>query len=88
MEGFVDVFGAVEPDALAAAIAMEAHQRSAEALVVAMNELDDEDRGLNELQKVRLVEMASKCLDGFEASVRAELKTEFDRIRVRVADDA
>lgn len=83
VEDFVDVLGAVEPRALAGAIAAEAHRRAAEALVIAANYLEDDGRGLNELQKIELVASGSRCLDGFEAAVLAELADAFKRIRVR-----
>jgi hypothetical protein len=88
MQGFVDVLGAVEPRALAGAIAADAHRRVAEALVLTMNHLEDDGCGLNEMQKIALVGSASRCMDGFEDSVMAELRDEFERIRVREVDDA
>jgi len=88
VEGFVDVLGAVEPRALAGGIAADAHRRLAEALVITMNHLEEDGRGLNELQKIALVGSTSRCLDGFEESVLAELGREFEQIRVRESDDA
>jgi hypothetical protein len=45
-EGFVDVKGQVEPRAIAGAIASDAHRRVAEAIVLTMTWLEEDDRRL------------------------------------------
>jgi hypothetical protein len=87
MEGFVNVKGTVEPRALAGAIATDAHHRVAEAVALTIDHLEEDGRGLNEMQKIVLVSRASLCLDGFEASVLADLAETFERIQVREPGD-
>ena len=83
MDGLVNVSGTVEPKALAGGIASEAHGRVAEAIALAINQLEEGRNGFNELQKIALVKSTIWCMDGFEASVLADLADTFGRIRVQ-----
>jgi hypothetical protein len=87
MDGFVDVLGAVEPRAIAGAIARDAHERMAEAIAVTRDALENGGRGLSQVQEVELLLNASRALDGFEAATLAVLERAFEPIRVREDGD-
>lgn len=57
-------------DALAASIAKDVLDRAAETIVLTMDWLEEDDRELNQMQKVQLVETALQCFDGVETQVR------------------
>lgn len=76
--GFVEVGGTLEPAAIAAEIASDAHRRVAEAMTLTVDHLDYDDHGLNQLQKVELTENFLRCLDGFERSTLDELMRRFE----------
>lgn len=70
--GFVGVAGTLEPKALAASIATDAHDRVGEILALVDDWLREDGRELNQRQKVELMATALRCMDGFE---RATLDT-------------
>ena len=79
--GFVEVTGALEPRALAAGIATDAHKRVAEALALTIDNLEEDDNPLNQTQKIQFLEVALRCMDGFEREVLETLVGEIDRAR-------
>jgi hypothetical protein len=81
--GFVDVMGALEPDAIGRGIAMSAHRRMGEVIGLVIDWLDEQDNGLNQKQKIELASTASMCFDGFERDVVKTLVEECERIRIR-----
>lgn len=88
--GFVDVFGALEPEALAAGIATNAHRRVGEFVALVDDWLAEQLNPLNQKQKVELVSTALRCLDGFERDVIDDLVEACEAIRFgeKEADDA
>jgi len=62
----VEVDGALEPKAIAAEIARDAHSRVAEAVTLTLDWLEDENNPLNQVQKMQFVENVLRCMDGFE----------------------
>jgi hypothetical protein len=86
-DGFVDVFGAVEPGDLASAVAIEAHGRAHSALIVAMDALEDAGNGLNQKQRIELTSVMSDVLDGLNGWAEDYLRMRFDSIRIRELDD-
>jgi hypothetical protein len=85
-EGFVDVIGALEPGAIAGSIAGEAHNRLAETLELTIDSLGEQDRELNQLQRIELLRNASQAFDGFEGYVFNVLMDDLNRIRMREVD--
>jgi hypothetical protein len=81
-----EVAGTLEPKAIAAAIARDAHNRVAEALTLTLDWLEEEGNGLNQTQKIQLVEALLRCMDGFEQNTLRELVDAFEK--VRGGDDA
>ena len=63
----------VDVGALAGEIRNETAKRVATALVLAFDGLEEDDRGLGQLQKIELVEVAMEMFDGFERSVAIDL---------------
>lgn len=85
--GFVEVAGRIEPSAIAAEIARDAHNRVAEAVTLTLDWLDEEGNPLNQTQRVQLLENVLRCMDGFERATIDELMRQFSRIE-RSGSDA
>lgn len=79
--GRVEVSGELDPGALAGDIAADAHERVAEALTLTVDHLEEDGRGLNQLQKIKLAESFLRCLDGFERATLDALMNAIDRAK-------
>jgi hypothetical protein len=69
----VDSTARVDVGALAATIKNDAYQRVGSAVTSLMQELDDDGRELNELQRTAVFENLLSAFDGFERSTAKEL---------------
>lgn len=69
--GFVEFAGTIEPEALASAIAADAHDRLGQVVTLACDWLEEAGNALNQNQKVKLAATASRLFDGFERDVLA-----------------
>ena len=78
--GFVEVAGSLEPKAIAAEIATDAHERVGEILVLVDDWLRADGRELNQRQKIELMSTALRCMDGFERATLDTLVRQFSRI--------
>jgi hypothetical protein len=77
--GFVEVAGTVEPKAIAAGIARDAHNRVAEAVMLTLDWLEDEGNPLGQTQKIQFVECVLRCMDGFERATLDEIIDAIDK---------
>lgn len=73
----------LDPDAIAGAIAADAHTRVAEAVTLTLDWLEDQDRALNERQKIEFIGAVLRSMDGFERETLDEITRAIER-----ADDA
>ncbi len=81
------VTGSFEPDALAASIAHSVQTRVAEVVTLTIDRLAEDDRELNQLQKIELVQFAVSVFDGVEREVLDEIEREVE-ISARVDEAA
>jgi hypothetical protein len=78
--GFFEVAGKLEPKGIAGEIARDAHNRVAEAVTLTLDWLEEEERPLNQVQKVQFLECVLRCMDGFERTTLETLMGEFAKI--------
>lgn len=77
--GFVDFTGKLEPEALAGAIARDAHDRLGDVVVLTIDWLAEGGQPLTQKQKAALTTNASRLFDGFERDVLNVLLAEVQR---------
>lgn len=66
-------YGAIELDSVAAEIAIDVHDRAAEAAALTIGWLRDDGRALNEMQEIRLIATVIRCFDGTERGIHETL---------------
>jgi hypothetical protein len=79
--GFITVSGRLEPKALAASIAVDAHTRVGEIVSLVDDWLREEDWSLTQRQKMELMTTALRCMDGFERATLETLLEDLGKIR-------
>jgi hypothetical protein len=69
----------IDVGALSGALFDTAVQAAAESVVLTVDHLDDEENGLNQLQKIALVHETMRCFANLEAVMAKKLIDEFER---------
>ena len=74
----------VDVDAIAASHVNDVSRRMGEAVMLAMEWLEQDNNPLNDLQKKELIRTAVLCMDGLEAELRENIERDL-RSTVKVA---
>jgi hypothetical protein len=74
----------VDAGALAGAISNEVAERFASSLVVSFRRCEEDDRPLNDLQKIKLVEEALYVFNGFERFAAVQIVDDLTRHGISV----